>query len=307
MDPDGVVSSLSSRRETSAHDVANNYLINIRVRYWMAHSWLGHLGSWLQYYRDEKLSYKSAGGKTIDSPNSSASGGGDRGGLMNYAKLFEKSHKQFGEMLPNESSNWTHKDMDLADTRLPHDEDSAERTLPPVSAMIKHENKAVSDTRSDRPSLGGFTSVNQPVVPNDIRTPSNPHVPVYEAQVHNRSYHPVSTPQYQVHTYSYNTPSQSQTTMSNPGPHPTAISGQPGIQYQDSHAQRTAIETRGYGTFNNVDSFGPIMLSDNNEFASVSDWTMGLGLPMYDNGNNAAYYTSASGVNYPYQQPQHGA
>jgi hypothetical protein len=304
MDPD---SSLSLKREPRAHDIANGYLVRVLVRYAMARSWLLNLAEWQRYYRRQRFKYKELGGNVSDSPQSSTSDGG--GGLTDYGEQFETMHKQFGEMTTMETSNWASKDEDLADSRLPqHDEDSAERTLPPVSAIIKHEPEAVSDVRSERPSLGAFTPVNQPAVSNDTRTPLNSHIPAYEAQVNNRSYQQLSTPQYPIHAsppnvpYHYSTPSQSQTTMSNPGHHSTAISGQPSGQYQDFHAARSAFEMRGCDTHDNISTFDPIMINDPNQFPNMQGWVLGQDLPYYDNSNNPAYYTPASGVNYPYQQ-----
>jgi hypothetical protein len=303
MDPD---SSLSLKREPRAHDIANGYLVRILVRYAMARSWLLTLAKWQRYYRKKRNEYKELGGNVGDSPQSSTSDGG--GGLKDYAEQFETAHKQFGEMTIMETSNWASKDKDLADSRLPRHEDSAERTLPPVSAIIKHETEAVSDVRSDRPSLGAFTSVNRPAMPNGTRTPSNSHMPVYEAQVNNPSYQQLSTPQYPIHAsppnvpFPYSTPSLPQTTMSNPGHHSTAISGQSSGQYQDFHAARSAFEMRGCDTHDNISTFDPIMVNDPNQFPNMQGWILGQSLPFYDNSNNPTYYTPASGVGYPYQQ-----
>jgi hypothetical protein len=299
MDPDN---ALSSRREVRAHDVAIGFLHGILRRYAMARMWVFSLAEWNRFYRKEKIEYKKCGGKVSDSPKSAASDGG--GGLEIYLQQFEKIHKEFGEMRSNESSSWANKDKDLADSRLP-DEDSAERTLPPVSAIVTPEKEVVSDTRSDRPSLAAFTPVNQPVNSDDTRTPPNSHVPIYEVPVNNRPYQPVSASQYQIHTsppnapYPYGNPSQLQTTLSNSGQHSTALSGQPDAQTQNWHATRTAMEMNGYENLNNISSFGPLMLSDTSQFPG---WAMVPDIPMYDSNNNTAYYPSAHGNNYQYQQ-----
>ena len=124
MDPDNV---LSSRLEPRAHDIANSFLFRILKRFKMARSWLCELAEWQRYYRREKKKYRDCGGSVSDSPKSNNSDGVGGGGLKDYAQLFERMHKQFGKTV-DDYSNWSTRDIDLADTRLSHDDDSAEQT-----------------------------------------------------------------------------------------------------------------------------------------------------------------------------------
>jgi hypothetical protein len=301
MDPDSV---LSSHTEPRAHDIVRDLLDHFSDRFIMSRKWIYELSQWEGYYHEKKQEYKKHGGQ-VDSPKSSSSDGD--GGLKDYPR-FEKIHKQFGDMNPGDSDfrNWPRKDVDVADTRLPHDDDSAERTLPPVSTVVKHEKKVVSENKSDRHSLGAFTPLNstRPVAgsPSHVaRTSPNSQPPIYEAHVNNRLYQPSSSSQYQTQasppnvSYQQNT-SQAQTNM------PTHFSvTHPDAQYQNwqstDQAQRVAIENIGYQTLGNFDTFTGAMLAD-------SGPSGGMFWPMlnYDNGNSTAYYPPPSGPNYQYPQ-----
>jgi hypothetical protein len=303
MDPED---ALSSRSDPKAHDIANGLLVHYTSRFIMSRQWISYQAKWQRWYRAERKKYKDHGGVPVsDSPKSSSSDGGTAG-LRDYEEEFEKSHKQFGDMETLDFSNWANKDRDLADSRLPHDEDSAERTLPSVSAMVKHEKEVVSENRSDRHSLGTFTPVN--VVRHvagspsrDARTPSNSQPPIYEAHMTNRPYPPESASQYQTHvsptnvSYQHN-PSQPQTNMQ------THFSvAQPDARYANWHstnqAERMAIEVNGLQTFDNMSTFAPMMLAgDTNQFV-MPNWMMG-----YDNSGNTAYYPPPTGPNNPYAQ-----
>jgi hypothetical protein len=183
MDPDHV---LSSRIDPRAHDIANGFLLRILSRFKMARSWLSQLAEWQRYYRREKKKYRELSGQIDDSPKSNSSDGTASGGLKDYAQLFERTHKQFGDISNDDNSQWSNKDKDLADTRLTHDEDSTERTLPANAAPIKHEMQGAPDDRSSQQPVvpNSFTAVNK----NGVQTPPTTHVPTYTHQTHTPSY-----------------------------------------------------------------------------------------------------------------------
>jgi hypothetical protein len=325
MDPDGL---LTSNRKPKAHDVANEFLVSMLHRFKMAKFWILEIARWQIDYRDHKRSYKEVGGQVSDSPKSSTSDGG--GGLKDYSLLFEESHKQFGSLNTHEENHWTNKDIDLADSRLPQDNDSAERTLPPITTL-KQEKKEVSEDVSARsPSQSkSFTAINQNTDHvNQTRSPSGPQLPMYEPQVNNHSYHTNSTPQYRPQAspttvpFPYGAQSHPQNSMPVPlpglqpnhnhGHFPVSASvetsaayphwglvGQPGMQ-----AARMEMEQTGAQTFQNELAFGIIMTGDMDNFNNGgTPWDLGMRVP-YDNNNNnmGNYYPPGSGQNYPYQQ-----
>ncbi|KAF1837257.1 hypothetical protein BDW02DRAFT_519502 [Decorospora gaudefroyi] len=310
MDPNRV---LSSRLEPRAHDVAFEFLIRIEPRFTMTRQWVKVLANWQRYYRDQRKKYKNVGGQVSDSPPKSSTG--DGGGLKDYVLLFEKEHKQFGDTTTDDDNNhWTDKDIDLADTRLPHDEDSAERTLPPVAAPVKRETEAKLDDRSGRPSSGvAFTAVNHnaPSRAAESHTPSNAQVPpVYTPASNNgHPYHANSTSQYRTHAsptnvvYQYSAPPHAQTNTPNQNHFPSTVSCQGETAYQQSwqqpplessmHAARMAIEVDGAQTFQNSVVYDPIMRAERYENYAFSGWPMGTDFTNYIS-DNPSYY--------PYQQ-----
>ena len=183
MDPDNV---LSSRLEPRAHDIANSFLFRILKRFKMARSWLCELAEWQRYYRREKKKYRDCGGSVSDSPKSNNSDGVGGGGLKDYAQLFERMHKQFGKTV-DDYSNWSTRDVDLADTRLSHDDDSAEQTSPHASTAVKPEKEGTFDDtpKQQDPVTTAFTPVN----PNGIRTPPMTQTPTSNAPTNAQGNH----------------------------------------------------------------------------------------------------------------------
>lgn len=320
MDPD---SMLSSRLEPRAHDIANGFLFRILKRFKMARSWLCELAEWQRYYRREKKKYRDCGGSVSDSPKSNNSDGVGGGGLKDYAQLFERMHKQFGKTV-DDYSNWSTRDIDLADTRLSHDDDSAEQTSPRRSAAVKPEKEGTFDNTPNQQDTvtNAFTPVNQ----HEIRTPPTTQAPAYGPQTNTYVYHPDSTPQYRGHpsqptaTYPYVSNSVPQTNMSTarggfePGPNhfthapPIPIeatyAGWPLPGSANMNAARAAIEAGGAQTFNNSTAFGTLMLGDAALYDTTSNWTMGVEPSTYDSNNtNTAFYPPSGSVpTYQYQQ-----
>lgn len=154
MDP---ARSLSSRRRPRAHDVAHNYLETILERFSMGASWVKQLASWQRYYRTTRERYKESGGKVGDSPQSSTSDSSG-GGLKDYLELFEKTHKEFGNIHAKHDGSWTDKELDLADSILPQEDSHAERNASSNPTRLKRETEEVS---MSKPVLtSGFTVVN---------------------------------------------------------------------------------------------------------------------------------------------------
>ncbi|RAR11257.1 serine threonine kinase fungal-specific transcription factor [Stemphylium lycopersici] len=326
MDPDNM---LSSRLEPRAHDIANSFLFRILTRFKMARSWLCELAEWQRYYRREKKRYRDCGGSVSDSPRSNNSDGAGGAGLKDYAQLFEKLHKEFGKTV-DDNTNWSTKDIDLADTRLSHDEDSAERTLPHLAA-VKNERDGGTDDRHNQqePITTPFTPVN----PNSGRTPPVTHTPTYGPQANPYAYHTESTPQHRPPPspanipYAYTNSALRPTNMptgrsqfeASQTPYPPAASmaldtsytsGWPlngPVNLNNMNTMKQAIEAGGSHTFDNWSAFSSIMLGDAPALDATPNWTMSLETTTYDNNNNnnnatPCYQPGPGGPGYPYQQ-----
>jgi hypothetical protein len=312
MDPDSV---LSSRLSPRAHDIANGFLLRILSRFKMARSWLVQLAEWQRYYRREKKKYRELSGQVDDSPKSNSSDGIASSGLKDYAQFFERSHKQFGDISTDNNSQWSTKDKDLADTRLTHDEDSAERTLPASTSPVKHEIQGVPDDRSNQHPVvqSSFTAVNR----NGVQTPPATHASAYGHQTNTPSYDSNPTSRFGAHTsppsypsYQYGNPLQhtipTARTSFETGPNHNHISGTASVPIHtvysdwqtarphDLHAARMAMEIDGAQTFTNSWA-GPAMISDNDQ---SYDWGGAMNFTNFPT-NTASYYPS-SAPNYSY-------
>jgi hypothetical protein len=294
----------------------------------MARSWLIQLAEWQRYYRREKKKYRELSGQVDDSPKSNSSDGIASGGLKDYAQLFEKSHKQFGDISTDNNSQWSNKDKDLADTRLTHDEDSAERTLPSTTAPVKHEKQGVSNDRSPQQPIAqsSFTAVNR----NGVQTPPATHPPTYGHQK-NTSYDSnpairfgaqTSPPSYPTYHYGGNPAPRTMATgrtafdtNPNQADHMSAgtTSSAPihavypdwPARSHDLHTARIGMEIDGAQTFGNAWA-ADVMISDNNN--QSYDWSATMDFANFshtNNSGNAAYYgpsgSGATGYSYPPQ------
>ncbi|CAE7010406.1 serine threonine kinase fungal-specific transcription factor [Pyrenophora teres f. teres] len=307
MDPDSVI---SSRLEPRAHDVANSFLLHILDRFKMARSWICQLAEWQRYYREERKKYKEFGGNVDDSPKTNSSDGHGSGGLKDYTTFFEKMHKQFGNTT-SDDSHWVTKEADLADTRLPHDEDSAERTLPPIAAAIKQEKERASDGRPNQHSVApsNFTAVNQQPQPQPpVVAAYGPHV-----SAHN-SYNDNSNPQYSVQRPSPSSYQNNYTVAMTPernsfGPQfqppppsvpvNTTYQGQGWMQPVEMNAARTAMEHIGQETINNWNTFDPLMSATPGQYPNMSWDAMN-----YDDNSNTPFYAPGAASNYANHQQQ---
>ncbi|CAN9190334.1 unnamed protein product [Alternaria alternata] len=309
MDPDSV---LSSRLSPRAHDIANGFLLRILRRFKMARSWLVQLAEWQRYYRREKKKYRELTGQIDDSPKSNSSDGIASGGLKDYAQFFEKSHKQFGDISNDNNSQWSNKDKDLADVRLTHDEDSAERVLPASTAPVKHEKQGMPDERSSQlPVLqNSFTAVNR----NGVQTSPPTHAPTYTHQTNTPSYDSNTALRSGAHTsppnypsYQYGNPPQHTIPTARAsfetGPNQDHLSGTASVPihavYSDwqtarpheLHAARMAMEIDGAQTFTNSWA-GPAMISDNDQ---AYDWSTTMDFSNFQTvGGNANYYPNGA-------------
>ncbi|KAI4606597.1 hypothetical protein J4E83_009969 [Alternaria metachromatica] len=306
MDPDD---ALSSRKDPRAHDIANGFLLRILSRFKMARSWLSQLAEWQRYYRRERKKYRELSGQIDDSPKSNSSDGVASGGLKDYAQLFERTHKQFGD-IANANDNdgqWPDRDKDLADTRLPHDEDSAERTLPTSAASVKHELQGAPEEKSSNQS--GFTAVNHngqqtPPAPPPVTQPSTyahgGRTPSYDQNSHMRA--TVQTP-YQPYPYP-NAPQQqlrSPFQQSDPHQSPVPATANVPIHYttwpqprpQEIQEQKVNMEICGAATFPNGWA-GDVMIGDSAQ--DFNNWGQ-YGFPTIP--DNSGYYQS--GYSYPPQ------
>jgi hypothetical protein len=317
MDPDGV---LSSRLNPRAHDIANGFLLRILSRFKMARSWLSQLAEWQRYYRREKKKYRELSGQIDDSPKSNSSDGIASGGLKDYAQLFERTHKQFGDIANDNNSQWSNKDKDLADTRLTHDEDSAERTLPSTTAPVKHERLAVSDNRpGQHPAVqSSFTAVNR----NGVQAPPVTHTPTYGHQTNTASYDPNPALRYEAHgsptnypAYTFSNPAShtissgrtayeaatNQDTLSGPASvpiHPVYQDWQTAPRPPDAVAARMGMELDGAATFGNSWATG-IIIGDSDQ---TYDWPGHVVYPNFQNSNPPYYQPGAPSYNsYPPQ------
>ena len=309
MDPDSV---LSSRLSPRAHDIANGFLLRILRRFKMARSWLVQLAEWQRYYRREKKKYRELTGQIDDSPKSNSSDGIASGGLKDYARFFEKSHKQFGDISNDNNSQWSNKDKDLADVRLTHDEDSAERILPASTAPVKHEKQGMPDERSSQlpVSQNSFTAVNR----NGVQTSPPTHAPTYTHQTNTPSYDSKTALRSGAHTsppnypsYQYGNPPQHTIPTARAsfetGPNQDHLSGTASVPihavYSDwqtarpheLHAARMAMEIDGAQTFTNSWA-GPAMISDNDQ---AYDWSTTMDFSNFQTvGGNANYYPNGA-------------
>ncbi|KAI4646172.1 uncharacterized protein J4E79_010681 [Alternaria viburni] len=312
MDPDD---ALSSRKDPRAHDIANGFLLRILSRFKMARSWLSQLAEWQRYYRREKKKYRELSGQIDDSPKSNSSDGVASGGLKDYAQLFERTHKQFGD-IANANDNdgqWPDRDKDLADTRLPHDEDSAERTLPTSAASVKHEMQGAPEEKSSNQS--GFTAVNHngqqtPPAPPPVTQPSTyahgGRTPSYDQNSHMRATVPVS-PAHPYQPYPYpNTqqqPLRSPFQQSDPRQSPVSATASvpihsvyqpwPQARPQELQEQKVNMEICGAATFPNGWA-GDVMIGDSAQ--DFNNWGQ-YGFPTIP--DNSGYYQS--GYSYPPQ------
>jgi len=304
MDPDSVI---SSRLEPRAHDVANSFLLHILNRFKMARSWLCQLAEWQRYYREERKKYKKFGGNVDDSPKTNSSDGHSGGGLKDYTTFFEKVHKQFGNTT-SDDSHWATKDVDLADTRLPHDEDSAERTLPPIAAAIKHEKeRAPDDTPNQHPvAPSNFTAVNQQppaVTPPTYGPPASSHTP-YSGNPTQYPMHRPPPPSPYPNAYpvtmaagrgNFGTQFQPPPSI----PVETTYHPQGWMQPVEMRAARTAMEIDGSETINNWTIFGPSMAGSEDPFDNIAWDTVN-----YNDNSNTPFYASGAAPSYAHHQQQ---
>ena len=312
MDPDD---ALSSRKDPRAHDIANGFLLRILSRFKMARSWLSQLAEWQRYYRREKKKYRELSGQIDDSPKSNSSDGVASGGLKDYAQLFERTHKQFGD-IANANDNdgqWPDRDKDLADTRLTHDEDSAERTLPTSAASVKHELQSASEEKSSNQS--GFTAVNHngqqtPPAPPPVTQPSTyahgGRTPSYDQTSHMRPGVQTS-PQHPYQPYPYansqqqplRSPFQQSDPHQSPVPAPASVpihgvyQAWPQARPQELQEQKVNMEICGAATFPNGWA-GDVMIGDGAQ--DFNNWGQ-YGFPTIP--DNSGYYQS--GYSYPPQ------
>lgn len=185
MDPDG---ALTTKRQPRVDDITRDFLIRMSDRFPMAVDWRLELARVQRFLRDERKRYKIVGGEVGGSPQSSTSDGG--GGLKDYALHFETSHKSFGTFLNKDATQWQDKDIEMADTRLPHDEGSEERSETVSILPLKVEKGDMSTDMSAQstPVSRGFTAVNtQPNPVDDIRAHSSRPVSAYEPQTPNQA------------------------------------------------------------------------------------------------------------------------
>jgi len=311
MDPDSVI---SSRLEPRAHDVANSFLLHILNRFKMARSWLCQLAEWQRYYREERKKYKKFGGNVDDSPKTNSSDGHGGGGLKDYTTFFEKMHKQFGNTT-SDDSHWATKDIDLADTRLPHDEDSAERTLPPIAAAIKHEKERAPDDTPNQHAvvLSSFTSVNQQALAVNQQTLAETP-PTYRSPVSSHTPYSGNPPQYPIQRpppqspYSNAYPvtmaagrgsfdTQFQPPQSIPVE--TTYHPQGWMQPVEMRAARTAMEIDGSETITNWMTFGPVMSATPNQYDNLAWETIN-----YEDNSNTSFYPSGAASSYAHHQQQ---
>ncbi|KAI4638014.1 hypothetical protein J4E93_010482 [Alternaria ventricosa] len=313
MDPDD---ALSSRKDPRAHDIANGFLLRILSRFKMARSWLSQLAEWQRYYRREKKKYRELSGQIDDSPKSNSSDGVASGGLKDYAQLFERTHKQFGD-IANANDNdgqWPDRDKDLADTRLPHDEDSAERTLPTSAASVKHEMQGASEEKSSNQS--GFTAVNHngqqtPPAPPPVTQPSTyahgGRTPSYDQNSHMRATVQTLPQQQPYSAYQYantqqqplRSPFQQSDPRQSPVPAPASVpihgvyQQWPQARPQELQEQKVNMEICGAATFPNGWA-GDVMIGDSAQ--DFNNWGQ-YGFPTIP--DNSGYYQS--GYSYPPQ------
>ncbi|KAI4708276.1 hypothetical protein J4E89_006898 [Alternaria sp. Ai002NY15] len=311
MDPDD---ALSSRKDPRAHDIANGFLLRILSRFKMARSWLSQLAEWQRYYRRERKKYRELSGQIDDSPKSNSSDGVASGGLKDYAQLFERTHKQFGD-IANANDNdgqWPDRDKDLADTRLPHDEDSAERTLPTSAASVKHELQGAPEEKSSNQS--GFTAVNHngqqtPPAPPPVTQPSTyahgGRTPSYDQTSHMRAtaltspQQPYPAYQYPNSQHSLRSPFQQSDPHQSPVPAPASVpihgvyQAWPQARPQEIQEQKVNMEICGAATFPNGWA-GDVMIGDSAQ--DFNNWGQ-YGFPTIP--DNSGYYQS--GYSYPPQ------
>ncbi|KAI4614864.1 hypothetical protein J4E80_006368 [Alternaria sp. BMP 0032] len=312
MDPDD---ALSSRKDPRAHDIANGFLLRILSRFKMARSWLSQLAEWQRYYRRERKKYRELSGQIDDSPKSNSSDGVASGGLKDYAQLFERTHKQFGD-IANANDNdgqWPDRDKDLADTRLPHDEDSAERTLPTSAASVKHELQGVPEEKSSNQS--GFTAVNHngqqtPPAPPPVTQPSTyahgGRTPSYDQNSHMRATVQTSPAQQPYQPYPYpNSQHSLRSPFQQSDPHQSPVSAPasvpihgvyqpwPQARPQEIQEQKVNMEICGAATFPNGWA-GDVMIGDSAQ--DFNNWGQ-YGFPTIP--DNSGYYQS--GYSYPPQ------
>lgn len=301
MDPDSV---LSSRLEPRAHDIANSFLLHILNRFKMARSWICQLAEWQRYYREERKKYKKFGGNVDDSPKTNSSDG-HGGGLKDYTTFFEKMHKQFGNTT-SDDSHWATKDIDLADTRLPRDEDSAERALPSIAAAIKPEKQRAPNDKPNQHSVvqSHFTAVNKqnPVADTATYGPQvSSHTPYNGNSTHQ---YPIQRPPpnfsngypVTVTTGRGNFDPQFQSTPSIPID--ATYHGQGWVQPLDINAARAAMEVNGAETINGFTIYNTVMESTSEEFDNMG-WPMN-----YNDNSNTPFYAPGAAPNYAHHQQQ---
>ncbi|KAF1943257.1 hypothetical protein EJ02DRAFT_374124 [Clathrospora elynae] len=324
MDPDN---TLSPRLKSNAHGIAHRFLKRASGRFVMVQRWITLLVRWKEHCRNEKAKYKELGGQVSDSPNSSSSELGG-GGLKDYEEKFEQDHKQFGDMDTNDNSHWAEKDVDLANSRLPHDDDSSERTLPSISAPVKHEKPNVSNGLSARtPSVvTPFTSINsQANHANGAIAPLGARLSHYEPQKNIHPFRTDSTSLYQPHASPTNGPhlygtSHPQSNVSAPQVnlrsdqshgHMTGTTPmQTEIVYPwsqslapDPHASgRRYMEQMGAQGQQNTYIFDPLMRGDHDGFNNTSTWGTDFDVSAYDTNDHDPSFYPNFGQNYPYDQ-----
>lgn len=170
---------LSHKNKISAWDIANKYLLRLRVRIHKAALWFVELKKINECYRADRKKYQAVGGQPQGSSPSSTSS--DRGGGLHvYTEVFEDFHKTLGgHNYP--IRDWAPKSEEPHDFALPEQAEHEERRdvgTPIATPKIEpRETPETMSTRTTPPmSTSNFTAVNDPervsTAPSDRRTAS---------------------------------------------------------------------------------------------------------------------------------------